>query len=168
MSNKILSGYTCEHCGSFVKMYRRSLNSNMALAILLLYKFNIRDWVKVEDFLIKSGHKRCGDFSYLVHYGLLEKKQGDRSDGSSRNGFYKLTGRGLLFCEGKLMVQEKFLILHGGLKGFEGKEISIKEALGKKFDYSELMGLTPKTDKEAKFTKRISNNNIPVNNPLFG
>lgn len=150
----VQKGYICQHCGSFVKMYRRSFNGNMALALLLLYRFNIRGWVKVEDFLIKNGQKRCGDFSYLVHYGLLEKKIGEREDGSKRNGYYRLTGRGLLFCENKLSVQKNFLILHGKLHGFEGKEINIHEALGVKFNYDELMK-GAKTDKEAKELKQL-------------
>jgi hypothetical protein len=150
-------GFVCDCCGSYVRRYTRSFNSNMALALLLLYKFNIRGFVKVEDFLIQQGRKRCGDFSYLVHYGFLEKQIGKRNDGSNRNGFYKITGRGLMFCEGKLTAHEKFMILNNKFEGFKGKELSIKEVLGKKFNYDELMGtFMPKTEKQHSQLKQAS------------
>lgn len=150
-------GFKCPHCGAFCKRYTRSFNSNMALALLLLYKFNIRGFVKVEDFLIQQGRKRCGDFSYLVHYGFLEKQVKKRKDGSNRNGFYKITGRGIMFCEQKIMAHEKFMILNNKFEGFKGKEITIKEALGKKFNYDEMMGtFMPKTDRQSSELKQLA------------
>lgn len=142
-------GYVCEHCGSYVKRYRRSFNSNMAMCLWLLYKFNVKGFIKVEEFLIANGRKRCGDFSYLVHYRFLEKQSGKREDGSPRNGYYRLTSLGILFVEGKIKAHEKFYILHNQFMGFDGKEITLKEALGEKFNYDELMQKA-KTDKEVK------------------
>lgn len=132
-------GYICPCCKSFVKRYTRSFNSNMALCLILLYRENKNEFVKVEDFLIKKGHKRCGDFSYLTHYKFLEKKKGDRKDGSNRNGFYRLTSWGVLFCEQKIKAKKKFMILNNRFEGFVGEEIDILQALGTKFNYQELM-----------------------------
>lgn len=142
-------GYVCDCCGSYVKRYTRSFNCNMALTLVLLRKFNIHGFIKIEDFLIANGRRRCGDFSYLVHYGLLEKMQGERKDGSKKNGYYKITGRGLMFADGNLKVPSKFMIFNNSFQGFKGENIGVKEALGKKFDYSELMAHA-KTDKEVK------------------
>lgn len=156
MEKDIDKGYTCSCCGSYVKRYTRSFNANMAIALLLLYKFNMRGFVKVEDFLIKNGQKRCGDFSYLVHYGFLEKQIGKRDDGSKRNGYYKITGRGIMFCEQKIMAHEKFMILNNRFEGFKGKEIDIRQALGKKFNYDEMMGnYYPKTEKDKRELKNL-------------
>ncbi len=157
MSKDINAGYVCDYCGSFVKRYRRSFNANMAICLILLYRFNINGFIKVEDFLIKNGMKRCGDFSYLVHYRLLEKQQGKRTDGSSRNGYYRITSLGLMFVEGKVKVPAKFFILHNTLQGFDGGDIDIRQALGKKFSFDELMDrFSPKTDKEAEKLKQLS------------
>lgn len=157
MEQDIDKGYICQCCGCFVKRYTRSFNSNMAMCLLLLYKFNERGFVKVEDFLIRNGQKRCGDFSYLVHYGFLEKQVGKREDGSSRNGYYKLTGRGMMFVEGKLTAPEKFMILNNKFEGFKGREITIREALGKAFNYDELMGKpNPKTQSELNTLKQLN------------
>lgn len=132
-------GYCCKSCGSFIKAYHRSFNSNMALCLIVLYKSGITDYVHLENLLLEKGYKRCGDFSYLVHFRLIEKLAEKRSDGSNRNGMYKITTSGIMFAEGKTKVQEKFIIKQNKFLGFEGKEIGIKEALGVKFNYNEIM-----------------------------
>lgn len=139
MDKDFNKGFVCDCCGSFCKRYTRIFNSNMAICLLLLYKFNVNGFVKVEDFLIKNGHKRCGDFSYLVHYRFLEKQGGKREDGSRRNGYYRLTSLGIMFVEGKVTARKKFMILNNKFEGFEGDEVTIRQALGKKFNFDELM-----------------------------
>jgi len=133
-------GYTCECCGQYVRTYKRTFNSNMALALLTLYNHENKGFVHLEKLLQKKDLPRCGDASYLRHYGLIEPFLGDRKDGSKRNGHYKITGRGLLFCEKGLTVPKHFLIFNNKLKGFEGEEIDISQALGNKFNYNALMG----------------------------
>jgi hypothetical protein len=163
-------GFKCEHCGSYVKEYRRSLNSNMAVAMLALYlNGKENSFIKVEEFLIKNGYPRCGDFSYLRFYGFLEPLKEKREDGSSRNGYYRLTAIGRLFVEGKVLAFEKFKILHNTFTGFEGNEISIKQALKEKFDYDALMGNNGnnfKTDNERRQISKHSKlqKDIPANN----
>ena len=132
-------GFYCSHCGSYVKLYKRSFNSNMAVCLLALLKHNAIGFVKIEDFLLSHGYKRCGDFSYLVHYRMLEKQKGKRDDGSPKNGFYRITGLGILFAEGKVKVQSKFLIENNKLIGFEGKEVSINDVKKEKFHFDNLM-----------------------------
>lgn len=134
-------GYTCECCGMFVKIYKRTFNANMAIALIALYNHENKGYVHLEKLLQSKGHARCGDASYLRHYGLIEPFLGDRKDGSKRNGHYKITGSGLLFCEMKLTVNKNFLIFNNKLKGFEGEQIDINQALGVKFNYNDLMGL---------------------------
>jgi hypothetical protein len=76
-----------------------------------------------------------------------------REDGSNRNGYYKITGRGIMFAEKKLLVNQHFYMFNNKFDGFGGEEINIQQALGKRFDYNLLMGIIPpgaKTDKEAK------------------
>lgn len=133
-------GYCCPQCGSFVKRYKRKFNSNMAIALIALYKYSEDKFVKVEDFLLNNGYQRCGDFSYLRFYNFIEALKEKRKDGSNRNGYYRLTSLGTMFVEKKIKAKEKFLIMNNKLEGFDGEEISIQQALGNKFDYNELMG----------------------------
>lgn len=137
--NNADDGYPCPHCHRLIKRYTRKLNSNMALAMIALYKYSKGEFVHLEKFLSKHGYQRCGDASYLVYYGFLEKRKGVRADGSERNGMYKLTGRGLLFVENKITASKKFKIMYNMFEGFEGDQITIQQALGAKFNFNELM-----------------------------
>lgn len=132
-------GCRCAACGSYLKRYKRTLNSSMALTLIHLYKAGVRDYVHVERWLSENGHPRSGDFHKLTLWGLLDKLVEDRADGSQRNGFYKLNGRSILFIEGKLKVQKYAVILNGNFQGFEGEEVSINQCLSVKFDFNKLM-----------------------------
>lgn len=156
-------GYVCQCCNLFVKRYTRSFNANMAIALICMYRYSKGEFVKVEDLLLNRGHKRCGDFSYLRYFGLIQKKEGSREDGSSRNGFYKITTDGILFVEGKLKVKKNFLIFKNKCDGFKGEEISIREALGKAFDYNELMGYSMSIKQQPSTNAKP----IYIEQPLF-
>lgn len=132
-------GYYCSCCKMFVKRYTRSFNANMALALIVLYRNKDKGFVHLENLMTEKGYKRSGDAAYLRHYRLIEPLKEDREDGSARNGKYKITGAGIMFCEAKTTVQSKFLIFNNQCEGFAGNEITITEALGKRFNYSELM-----------------------------
>lgn len=139
LKDKFDVGCRCERCGSYLKRYRRTLNSSMALTLLHLYKADVKGYVHVEKWLADNGHPRSGDFHKLTLWGLLDKLVEDRKDGSPRNGYYRLNGRSILFVEGKIKVQKNAVILNGNFQGFEGKEVGIRECLSEKFNYEKLM-----------------------------
>lgn len=145
-------GHICPCCGQLVKTYKRSLNCSMALVLIYMNRFNKMDFFHVEDWLKGIGKPELrADFHKLRFWGLLEAKVATREDGSKRNGYYKITGRGIAFSEGKLTVPEKAIIYNNKFQGFEGEEIDIRKALGKKFNFDELMGkFSPRTTKEQK------------------
>lgn len=93
----------------------------------------------IEEFMRINGFHRSGDFSYLVHWRLLEKMEGKRPDGSKKNGFYKITDKGVRFVKQEITVPQTLIIYNGKCEGFEGDQVSIKDGLGKRFDYAELM-----------------------------
>ena len=133
-------GYYCQCCGSFCKRYYRKMNANMAVTMCALFRKKKFGFIKVEEFMRVNGYQRSGDFPYLVHWGLLEKMSGKREDGSSKHGFYSLTNKGRQFVQRLITVQQTLIIYNGKCEGFEGPEINIEDALGKKFRYDELMG----------------------------
>lgn len=132
-------GYKCPCCNQLVKVYVRSFNCNMALCLIALVRYEQLEWIKIEDFLLKHGYQRCGDFSYLRYYNMLEKMERERQDGSNRNGFYRITQKGIDFAKGLIKVPEHFLTFNNQCEGFEGELIDVRKALGKKFSYEELM-----------------------------
>lgn len=132
-------GYICPCCGSFCKRYYRKMNANMCIVMIALFNKKKFGFVKIEEFMRVGGFKRSGDFPYLVHWGFLEKMEGKREDGSSKNGFYKLTEKGRQFVLCQITAPQTLIWFNGKCEGFEGRDVNIKEALGKQFDYAELM-----------------------------
>lgn len=137
------AGYICPCCGQFVKEYTRKLNSSMARVLILIYQSGKLDFFHIENYLksLNKGDLRA-DFHKLRYWGLLKKKIENREDGSTRNGFYKISPMGIMFVEGKTTVHENILIFNNEFKGFIGRQINIFEAIGNKFSYEELMSKT--------------------------
>lgn len=138
-------GTTCPCCNQHVKLYRRKLNSAMAYGLIILTQnrnnVDTSDWFHLENYLkpIEVASTLRGDMPKLRHWGLIEAKKARRDDGDKRNGYYRVTQRGRDFVEGKLSVQQKVKLYNKDFYGYEGDYITIKDALGSHFNYSELM-----------------------------
>lgn len=144
-------GAECPACTQFVKIYRRKITSSMAYALILLYQYfesnPDQEYVHMNDYLnsieglpfpVKSG-----DNAKLRYWDLLEEKPEQREDGSNRAGFWKLTELGRQFVQGEATVKSHVKVFNSKRYGeLLGEEITIREALGNKFNYNELMGGT--------------------------
>ena len=157
LSNKKVSrkemkkGIRCPYCGRFVKSYKRSLTSSMATALLLIYRKYKKDsaiferepqWIHIEEFLKNSYCPASirGDVAKLQHWGLLIAKKGLREDGSSRNGYYKITKDGISFCQGTKLVPASITCFNNKVIGVDTKKfVTIHEALRNRFSYDSLM-----------------------------
>ena len=140
VEDKRVAGFRCPCCQQYCKLYVRKLNSAMAAVLLILWRTGNTGFIHVEDYLKANGYSHLrADFHKLVHWSLLEKKSGEREDGNPRNGFYRITGRGIAFATGSLKVPQSIKIYNNNFEGFSGKDITIQEALGNKFSYQELM-----------------------------
>lgn len=146
LSERLDAGAECPCCGQLAKVYKRKLNGAMAYVLLLIARRDGDDWIHVPSY-INAHEKRPGvaaairgDWAKLVHWGLLEELLGERPDGSTRVGYYRITERGRRFARGKLRVPRHIWIYDGRVLEHKDTEtVSIREALGDKFDYSELM-----------------------------
>lgn len=134
-------GGLCPHCHQFVKRYKRKINSGMAITLINIYKFNKenKDFFHVEDYGTKNNIKISHDFSLLRFWNLIEKCNGEKDDGNKNIGFYKITPRGIDFVEKKINVKKSVFLFNDKFLGFSDEEINIKDALGSKFNYDELM-----------------------------
>ncbi len=143
----IAEGAHCPTCAQYAKIYdKRNLTGAMAYALILIARYRLRegnDFCHVEKYLkslpgIPASIR--GDVSKLRHWGLIESKKELRDDGSPRNGFYRITDKGLAFVRGEALVQKYLVLYNDELLGMRGDWIAIEDALGKNFNYSELMG----------------------------
>ena len=142
-------GCQCKICDQNVKLYKRNFNSAMSLVMIKIAEetkalegFQTPIWIQVEN-LLKAApdipSTARGDFPKAVHWGLLEKQPGERDDGSTRMGFYQITQKGEDFVNGKITIPKWVKLYNKEIIGFAEDPITIKEALGTKFNYEEMM-----------------------------
>lgn len=138
-------GGTCPCCNQFVKFYRRSITSAMALSLILLMKKARQkgdDWVHVEEIVAGTKYPTSviADIAKLRYWDLIEPYVGEREDGSKRTGYWKLTLRGSMFVNGQTGVVQYVVLYNGKAIKYEGPLIFIRDTLKNKFNYEELMG----------------------------
>lgn len=140
---KLREGAVCPCCERFGKVYRRKLNSGMALTVVKMFR-NARDpggWihmVAVGNFGLPSR-----DYGTLQHWSLTESSIDVKEDGNPDAGYWRLTEKGRAFARNEISVP-KYVYLYND-KPIESDEpeaalrTTIVEALGGRFDYDELM-----------------------------
>ena len=138
-------GIDCALCGRFDKIYKRKLNSGMVRILIILYKEDKKKplgWVHVLDRIYDE--IRNGDYGKLVDWGLAAKSaetRMDHDDGNPDNGYYRITAKGQMFCQGKVKVPKYLYFYHDRLWPVDdNEETTIQESLGAKFNWNELMG----------------------------
>lgn len=142
-SSRLKEGTTCPVCNRFDKIYRRPLNSGMAWALIALYKLDKKKpgWHHLLD---EVPGLKGGDYGKLAEWGMIQGRDETKTDGNPENGFYRITAKGIFFVQGKVRVKKYLYFYHDRLwpvdEGDSPETVSIQDALGKKFDYNELMG----------------------------
>ena len=136
LRNNFEEGIDCPCCGQFVKLYKRKLNSGMAATLIRIVKFNGSSEVHVKDFLRKHQFHNGHDWTRLKDWGLLQEIIEDNVKSS---GKWKVTANGLKFAANQLEVKSHILVYDNRFLGHEGENIRIKDALGEKFDFNDLM-----------------------------
>jgi hypothetical protein len=130
-------GHRCPLCTQFAKVYKFKLNASMAVAAIHIRRLGGRsDWVDVSSF----PHRQQAHLSKLRFWGILERPEGEeREDGSSRVGLWRLTDQGEAWVLGRVSVPSHARIYNNRCLGLRGEPTSIRQALGREFDYRELM-----------------------------
>jgi hypothetical protein len=137
LRSQLNDGVRCPCCTQFAKVYKRKLNASMARDLIVINGLT-HDFVHCASNLRRSAGR---EWAKLVHWGLLEEKSGESSVGSPHAGYFRITKLGIRFVYDKVKVS-KYVFLYDGRKlGHQPTTdlISIRDALGDKFDYNELM-----------------------------
>ena len=141
-------GVHCPCCQQFAKIYKRKLNSGMARVLIHLYIEyfkTAKEWVQVKEFLRQKKYRNNHDWTLLRFWGLLEPKEKEETDPEEMkcNGLWRVTVKGKQFVtDTRVRVSKRIIIYNNFFKGFDIEVINIKNALGNKFDYDELMNDT--------------------------
>lgn len=129
----------CPCCERMVRVYRRKLHSEMArflLQLVSLYRKYPRYYSMRE--IMPRDNKASSDGTYLVHWGLIEKADGTNT-AMAPAGTYRPTELGLRFAHEVEAVPSHVHLLNNKPIGWSDKQITIRKALGSKFNYDELM-----------------------------
>lgn len=143
-------GAYCPCCTRLVKLYKRKLSSGMARTLIIVYRAFQNDpdlvWLDVTDYLKQRKVIAANSNTALLrHWGLLEQAPETREDGSNRNGLYRITGLGIQFVRGEVDVVKHIYMYNDQVLKRKNADLSrttIREALGDKFNYDELMRAT--------------------------
>lgn len=131
---------SCPCCDKVLKIYKRSIHSAMAIALIRAYKM-----VGVERpfhrEILETDHRiGCNDFVKLAHWGLIREVPKDPKDTSKKNsGRWVITKKGEAFVHDNILVAKYCLIYNTQILGWDGNAVGIRECLGKNFNYNKLM-----------------------------
>jgi hypothetical protein len=137
LRKRVKRGAKCPLCTQLAKVYRRKINSRQAQALILVYRTAGRDWCHVptaDPRLAGDG----GELSRLRYWGLLEESEEERDDGG-RAGWWRITDAGERWLRGVSAVPKYARIYDSRCLDVEGPGQSIRDALGSRFNYDELM-----------------------------
>lgn len=156
-------GISCPCCGQLAKRYRRKINSQMAAALIKMFRttnkweqrgildadpVELADLERNDGVLVDHGQVyvhlptllgKTADEAKLHYWGLIDPLFAIRADGSTRTGWWTITDRGREYVRDDLALTKYALIFDGKLTGYDGPLETIHDALGTRFNYTELM-----------------------------
>lgn len=137
LQDRINEGAECPCCGQYAKVYRnRTISGRMARDLISAYRaIGAGEWFRLPDY------DTTNETSKLAHWGLIEERAGMREDGARHAGWWRITDLGRRFVLNQASVPKRAVIYSGSLLGLDDSEtVTITDVLGKRFNYSELMG----------------------------
>lgn len=136
--DNLAEGTICPCCDQLAKKYQRILLGSMVRSLIDLYHQQTNVY-PIHVTKIKGASAGGGSFALLRHWGLI--KEAEKTDTVTRtSGFWFITYKGRDFLKANIQVPKYLDTYNGKILGFSDEMISVKDALGNKFDYAELMG----------------------------
>lgn len=131
------AGVDCPCCKRFVKRYKVKLNSAMSIFLVNLYKHSL---TSSEPSHISNlvGNKVSMSYGWLRYWGLAENVK-NTDPAKKGSGYWTITEEGKQFASGKTKVPSHAYFYDGKCYGHTGELVDIKDTLGTKFNYEELM-----------------------------
>jgi hypothetical protein len=132
--DNVEEGVHCPACTQMAKVYRnRKVSGTMAKTLITLWRHAGMDYA--------HGPSLPGDtheISQLAWWGLVEEERVLREDGG-RAGWWRLTEHGRAFVLARATIPKYARVYDSRFLNLRGKPVTIRDALGSKFDYRELM-----------------------------
>jgi hypothetical protein len=139
-------GAVCPACQRPSKVYRYNLSGSWAAVLIKMYNLHRQGygWVHVESRIRPLG----GNYAKLRFWGLIEAypHNAEALPDKSSAGYWRVTTLGKLFVECKATIPQHIFIYLNTNAGVGGKQVSITDCLGNKFNFGELMGWESRED----------------------
>ena len=146
IARNVEKGLDCPCCTRYMKLYKRAYASSMAIFLIGLYKYSMTNgdgFHYYRDVFKSMGVAVPGDYTKNVLWGLVEMLSEDKEkleeEGKKSSGYYKITKMGIDFVCSRLEIPKQVFLLLNNIEGFSEEKVNIETALGKNFDYYELM-----------------------------
>lgn len=134
----LLSGRTttCPCCSRRVSRYRRRIHGEMGRFLCLLVRSFLdgTEWTHIEKIQPKNGNYA------MLRLWDLATPSSKRNAGRNAHGLWRPTMSGVLFAQGHTHVEKYLFLWNGQVVGRSEDVVTIREVLGTKFNYQELMG----------------------------
>lgn len=131
-------GATCPCCRRLAKIYRRKINSTQARDLIAMYRYGGTEFAYLPHVRKASGGRSNREEPKLRWWGLVEEEPTLRPDGG-RAGWWRVTERGVMFVRCQITVPKYAREYDGRCLRLLGDPITIRDALGTKFNYDDLM-----------------------------
>jgi len=123
-------------------MYNYKFHSSLAQCLIgLVGVFEAKqNWVHVKDIPVSGGNaaQRGGHLAKAIHWSLIEGRPNDDS-AKRTSGYWQPTQKGRDFAHGRISIPKYVYLYNNTAHGFSMEITTIREALGNKFNYSELI-----------------------------
>lgn len=143
LADRVGSGARCPCCNQYAKVYRRQINSGMARSLIAMYLHGPQgQWVHLPT----QVGARSREEGKLRYWGLVEEQvEVQRQDGG-RAGYWRLTDAGRAWVTGQITVPKFVAVYNNTVLRSYGDPINVSDALGSKFNYTELMRPSAKAE----------------------
>lgn len=132
-------GVKCPCCNQNVKLYKCALRATIAIALIKTYQIMEREnktWVHI----MQEVKPANGNYAKLRFWGLLAPKGDIPENDTKARCYWSVTDKGRDFLQGRISVPSHILVFDNQKFGSLDGTTDIKQALGKKFSWTELMG----------------------------
>jgi hypothetical protein len=138
--NGLSGGVTCPCCDRHAQIYKRKLNSAMAISLIWLVKYcrTGEQWAHFPS-LAPAALVRTNQLSTLKLWGLIERKPRGENDKGKHSGYWKPTESGRAFADETLEVPSFMMVYNDQIQSASPVNVGIRECLGTHFDYDDLM-----------------------------
>jgi len=143
-------GGHCPCCGRWGKVYRHTISESMVKSLLWMASTHGQEWIDMPR-QAPRWLTQTYAFAKLKWWNLVQSmpmesgfEMGEDGTGQEKkfSGYWRVTPIGMQFAKGALQVAKYVYLYDDTLKDVSTESIYIKDCIGKKFNYSEIMNET--------------------------